>query len=40
MRCVAVKPEGALLVDERDDPVAGPGEVLVAIKAAGLNTGK
>ncbi len=37
MRCVAIKDGGALVVEERTDPVPGPGEVLVAIKAAGLN---
>ena len=27
-------------VREVDDPVAGPGEVLVAVKAAGINPGE
>jgi NADPH2:quinone reductase len=37
MRCAAIKADGVLAVEERDDPVPGPGEVLVHIKAAGLN---
>jgi putative PIG3 family NAD(P)H quinone oxidoreductase len=37
MRCVAIKDEGKLVVEERADPVPSRGEVLVAIKAAGLN---
>ena len=37
MRCVAIKPDGALVVEERPTPTPGPGEVLVAVKAAGLN---
>src|ERR1700756_1781877 len=36
MRAVVVN-DGALTVEERPDPSPGPGEVLVAIKAAGLN---
>src|SRR4051794_23821710 len=36
MRAVVVK-DGALSVEERPEPTPGPGEVLVAIKAAGLN---
>jgi NADPH:quinone reductase len=36
MRAVIVK-DGALVVADRPDPTPGPGEVLVAIKAAGLN---
>lgn len=36
MRCVAIV-DGNLEMQERPDPVPGPGEVLVAIKAAGLN---
>ncbi|MEY2474154.1 MAG: NADPH:quinone reductase [Actinomycetota bacterium] len=37
MRCVAIKPDGALVVEDRDDPEPGRQEVLVAVKAAGLN---
>lgn len=37
MRCVAIKNDGVLLVEERDDPAPAPGEVLVAVRAAGLN---
>lgn len=36
MRCVAIV-DGSLVVEERPDPVPGPGEVLLAIHAAGLN---
>ncbi len=36
MRCVAIV-DGALVVEERPDPVPGPGEVLVEVRAAGLN---
>lgn len=36
MRCVAIV-DGELVGQERPDPVAGPGEVLVAVRAAGLN---
>ncbi|MDP1793233.1 MAG: NAD(P)H-quinone oxidoreductase [Acidimicrobiales bacterium] len=36
MRCVAIV-DGSLAIQERPDPVPGSGEVLVAIKAAGLN---
>src|ERR1700689_2008227 len=31
---------GVLEVREVDDPIAGPGEVLVAVKAAGINPGE
>ncbi len=37
MRCLAIKPEGGLVVEERATPSPGSGEVLVEIKAAGLN---
>ncbi len=37
MQCVVIAAGGSLLIEERDDPSPGPGEVLVAIKAAGLN---
>ena len=37
MRCVAIKADGVLAVEERPDPVPGSGEVLVAVRAAGLN---
>ncbi|MEY2417546.1 MAG: NADPH:quinone reductase [Actinomycetota bacterium] len=37
MRCVAIKHDGALVVEERADPEPGRDEVLVAVKAAGLN---
>lgn len=36
MQCVAIV-DGELLLQERDDPAPGPGEVLVGVKAAGLN---
>jgi len=36
MRAVTIA-DGALAVAERPDPVAGPGEVLVAVRAAGVN---
>jgi putative PIG3 family NAD(P)H quinone oxidoreductase len=36
MRAAVIK-DGALVVEERPDPTPGVGEVLVAIKAAGLN---
>src|SRR4051812_28139859 len=36
MRAVIVK-DGALVVEDRPDPTPSTGEVLVAIKAAGLN---
>ena len=37
MRCVAIKADGALVVEERDDPVPSAGEVVVEVRAAGLN---
>src|SRR5690349_15299311 len=36
MQAVVVK-DGALVIEERSDPQPGPGEVLVTVKAAGLN---
>jgi NADPH2:quinone reductase len=36
MRAVTIA-DGALTVEERSDPVPGPGEILVAVKAAGIN---
>jgi NADPH2:quinone reductase len=36
MRAVTID-DGALKVAERDDPVPGPGEILVAVRAAGIN---
>ncbi|HVT76177.1 MAG TPA: NAD(P)H-quinone oxidoreductase [Acidimicrobiales bacterium] len=36
MRAVVVR-DGALVVEARPDPMPGPGEVLLAVKAAGLN---
>jgi NADPH:quinone reductase-like Zn-dependent oxidoreductase len=36
MRAAVVK-DGALVVEERPDPAPGAGEMLVAVKAAGLN---
>src|SRR5579884_3660652 len=36
MRAVTIR-DGELLVEEHPDPVPGAGEVLVAVKAAGLN---
>jgi NADPH:quinone reductase-like Zn-dependent oxidoreductase len=36
MRCVAIV-DGSLVVEERPDPVPGPGEVLVRVHAAGIN---
>jgi putative PIG3 family NAD(P)H quinone oxidoreductase len=36
MRAVTIS-DGALLVDRRPDPTPGPGEILVAVKAAGIN---
>jgi NADPH:quinone reductase-like Zn-dependent oxidoreductase len=36
MRAVVAR-DGELFVEERPDPVPGPGEVLVAVRAAGLN---
>ena len=37
MKAVIAPGDGSLSVEERPDPTAGPGEVLVAVKAAGLN---
>lgn len=40
MRCVVIREHGSydkLLFEERDIPVPGPGEVRIAVKAAGLN---
>ncbi|HUR77467.1 MAG TPA: zinc-binding dehydrogenase [Acidimicrobiales bacterium] len=37
MRCLSIRSEGKLVVDERADPTPSSFEVLVAIKAAGLN---
>ncbi len=37
MRAVVIGPEARLTVEEREDPVPGVGQVLVAVKAAGLN---
>lgn len=40
MRAVVMKatgPPGNMVVEERPDPVAGPGEVRIAVKAAGIN---
>jgi len=40
MRCTVIREHGSydrLLREERPDPVPGPGEVRVAVKAAGLN---
>src|SRR5437660_9514014 len=36
MRAVTIK-EGKLIVEEHPDPIPGSGEVLVGVKAAGLN---
>lgn len=36
MRCVAIV-DGSLKIEERPDPVPGPGEVLLEVRAAGLN---
>jgi putative PIG3 family NAD(P)H quinone oxidoreductase len=36
MRAVTIA-DGALLIEERPDPVPGPGEVLVEVRAAGIN---
>lgn len=36
MRSVVIR-DGDLVLEERADPVPGPGQVLVAVKAAGLN---
>ena len=37
MRAVVIN-DGALRVEHREDPVAGPGDVLVAVRSAGLNS--
>ena len=37
MRCVAIKSDQSLVVEERDDPIPSRGEVLVRVRAAGLN---
>ena len=37
MKAVLVQPGGALTYEDFDDPVAGPGEVVVELKAAGIN---
>ena len=37
MRAVTIEPEGVLAIREHPDPVAGVGEVLVRVRAAGLN---
>jgi NADPH:quinone reductase-like Zn-dependent oxidoreductase len=37
MRCVAIKADGALALEERPDPVAATGQVVVEVRAAGLN---
>jgi zinc-binding alcohol dehydrogenase/oxidoreductase len=37
MKAVLVREGGALSVEEVDDPVAGPGEVVVELKAAAVN---
>ena len=39
MRAVIITPDSQLLVEERPDPVAGAGEVLVRVHGAGLNRG-
>src|SRR5215218_9243476 len=36
MRAVTIT-DGALSVEQRPDPTPGPGEILVAVKAAGIN---
>jgi NADPH2:quinone reductase len=35
--CNAYGPPGDLVIEERPDPVAGPGQIVVDIRAAGLN---
>jgi NADPH2:quinone reductase len=37
VRCVAIKPDGLLALEDRADPEPGRNEVLVAVKAAGIN---
>jgi NADPH:quinone reductase-like Zn-dependent oxidoreductase len=37
VRAVTIQEEGRLVVEERDDPVPGKGELLVRVRAAGLN---
>src|SRR5437763_8314138 len=37
MRAVTIKDGGELRVEEHPDPTAGAGEVLVRVRAAGLN---
>jgi zinc-binding alcohol dehydrogenase/oxidoreductase len=37
MKAVLVREGGALSYEDFDDPVAGPGEVIVELKAAGIN---
>jgi NADPH2:quinone reductase len=37
VRCVAIQADQSLVVDERDDPAPGVGEVLVRVRAAGIN---
>ena len=37
MKAVVTPGDGSLTIEERDNPVAAAGEVLVAVKAAGLN---
>ena len=36
MRAVTIN-DGDLMVEERPDPEPGPGQILVAVRAAGLN---
>ena len=37
LRCVRHGPPGTLVVEDIDTPSAGPDEVLVQVKAAGVN---
>src|SRR5687767_13940337 len=35
--CTEVGPVESLVIEERPDPIAGPGRVVVAVRAAGVN---
>jgi NADPH2:quinone reductase len=37
MRAVVIGTEGTFGLRQRPDPVAGPGEVVIRVRAAGLN---
>mgnify|MGYP000293898873 CR=1 FL=1 len=35
--CQEYGPPESLVIEEQDDPVAGPGQILIDVKAAGIN---